>query len=362
MTKDDLKDMRRIELREEPFSITGLPWVYERGRYDRIPSEFLPPSVSDIVRNEVSKETSGGIARIRTNSDRVFFRAEVAKVKTILYHMSRMSRSGFDFHVKYPGEERRFIQPAAPIEYGHCSFSCEVKTRLGGLYDETPVKESRKGQTYELTIVFPTYNQVEEACIWVDKDAEVLPPEKLDYDKPVVFYGSSITQGACASRPSLCYTNRIALELNCPIVNFALNGNARGELEMAELIASRDAAAFVMDYDHNAPNAEHLRSTHEKFFRRYRELRPDVPVIFMTKPDYRMTLDDNDERRAIIRETYENALNAGDRHVYFIDGSRFGEGIRDNFLVDGCHPNDIGFDRMTAALKPLIKRILDGQE
>jgi len=355
--KEEIKGMKRIELREAPFVITGLPWVYERSSYDRIPEDLMPKDSTDLFR-EIATECSGGIARIRTNSSRMFFEGKTRRIKKTLYHMSRVSRSGFDFHVKRPGEDLRFIQTSVPYDYGTISVTCEVAVKRDGLYDERPQAEG-KPEMYELCIVLPTYNAVDEACIYVDEDAEILPPEPQTYDKQILFYGSSITQGACASRPSLCYTNRLSLNLDCPIINFGFSGHAMAEPEIADLIAAQKMDIFVMDYDHNAPSAKYLEETHQPFYERVRKARPDIDIVFMTKPDYGISLDDNDVRREIIRTTYENAKKNGDERVYFVDGKDFLEGIRNEGTVDGCHPTDLGFDRMYKALYPLLKELLD---
>jgi len=116
---------------------------------------------------------------------------------------------------------------------------------------------------------------------------------------------------------------------------------------MADIICRRDFAAFIYDYDHNAPDAAHLEKTHERFFRRIRSAHPDMPVIIMTKPDFDPDPEVNAARREIIRRTYTKAVAAGDKHVYFLDGEQFfGLLGRDMCTVDGCHPNDLGFFRM----------------
>jgi len=351
------KGMKRIELREAPFVITGLPWVYERNSYDRIPADLMPKEATDLFK-EIGAECTGGLARIRTNSDIVLFEGKVRQVKEGLYHMSRVGRSGFDFHMKGEDGELRFVHTSVPYDYGSTSVSCEIAVRKDGLYDENMRTDELK-TFYDLYIVLPTYNAVDEACIYVEADAEVLLPSPRSYDKQVLFYGSSITQGACASRPSLCYTNRLALGLDCPIIDFGFGGHAMAEPEMADLIVKQTMDVFVMDYDHNAPTVKYLQETHEPFFKRIRKARPELPIIMATKPDYNMSLDDNDARREIIRTTYENAKRSGDTNVYFVDGKYYFEGVRDQATVDTVHPTDLGFDRMYQTMYPLVKALLD---
>ena len=128
---------------------------------------------------------------------------------------------------------------------------------------------------------------------------------------------------------------------------------------MARYIASQEMSVFVMDYDHNAPDAAHLERTHEPFFRIIRDAQPDLPVVMMSMPDFDRDPANNSRRRDIIRRTYENAAAAGDKNVYFIDGETFfGDAERELCTVDDCHPNDIGFLRMADVLTPVLRGIL----
>ena len=109
-----------------------------------------------------------------------------------------------------------------------------------------------------------------------------------------------------------------------------------------------------MDYDHNAPDVAHLQNTHEKFFSIIREKQPNLPIIIVTKPD--VAANSNSPRTDVIRKTYDNAIAAGDKNVYFVTGNTlFGTSNRDACTVDGCHPNDLGFMRMAETIYPVLK-------
>jgi lysophospholipase L1-like esterase len=143
------------------------------------------------------------------------------------------------------------------------------------------------------------------------------------------------------------------------MVNLGFSGNAKGEPEMAELISQLEMSALVMDYDHNAPDAEHLKKTHENFFKIIRNKQPDLPIIIVTKPDFDRDIETNKMRREIIYNTYKNAVDNGDQNVHFVDGETlFGNENRDACTVDGCHPNDLGFMRMAERIYPVIKKAL----
>ena len=128
---------------------------------------------------------------------------------------------------------------------------------------------------------------------------------------------------------------------------------------MAHFFAQLDMSVFVYDYDHNAPNAEFLEKTHEKFFRILREKRPELPVIFVTCPDFYLHETMRTACYDVIWRTYQNAVAAGDRKVAFIDGRTIFEGFfKHDCTVDGCHPNDLGFMFMAEKIGNEVKKWL----
>ena len=109
---------------------------------------------------------------------------------------------------------------------------------------------------------------------------------------------------------------------------------------------------------HNAPDAEFLANTHFDVYRRIREKNPELPFIMITKPGYKPT---DAARRCIVMESYQKALAAGDKNVYFLDGAAFYTGVeRDACTEDGVHPNDLGLYRMAEGMVHLLRRILYG--
>ena len=145
--------------------------------------------------------------------------------------------------------------------------------------------------------------------------------------------------------------------VDAPMINLGFSGSAKGEEEMARLIASLDISVFVYDYDHNAPNPEHLANTHEKFFKIIRKAKPDLPVIMLSK--ITSFAQNADLRRAHIKRTYDNAVAAGDEKVWLIDGRSFVKGVDPaHWTVDNVHPNDYGFWLMYRGVLPVLERAL----
>ena len=218
---------------------------------------------------------------------------------------------------------------------------------------------SLSGEWQDVTVLLPRNETVTAFSVEIDDDAQMAPPSPYRNARPVVFDGSSITEGGCPTRIGCNYVSLLSNRLNLDVINYGFSGNARGDLRFAEYILKSDPSIFVYDYDHNAPSPDELAATHERFFRLIREARPDLPVIMMTRPDF-LCDDDAAARRAIVRRTYENALAAGDRLVRFIDGGTFfPPALRRDCSVDNVHPNDMGFHYMAEAAAPHILDFLE---
>jgi hypothetical protein len=214
-----------------------------------------------------------------------------------------------------------------------------------------------------LTINFPLYNLVTDVEIGLQKSATLGHGLEYKIKKPIVFYGGSHVQGASANKPGNATSHFISRHFDADFVNLGFSGNALGEQVMAEFIGSSDASLLIMEYDHNAPTPDHLRNTHYPFYKRIRELRPDLPIIMTSKHDfyicsyYVKSQKENVERRKIVIDTYERAKAEGDKNVYFIEGRDLLKGEnREDCTVDGVHPNDLGFFRMAKKFIKFIEK------
>jgi hypothetical protein len=219
---------------------------------------------------------------------------------------------------------------------------------------------STDGKECDYTINLPLYSQVSNVYIGLKKDALISSATPYRDIAPILYYGSSITQGGCASRPGNAYQFMICRRTDVDFINLGFSGSARAEDAMIDYLCAQNPSIFVYDYDHNAPNLEYLEKTHMKLFRAFRNAHPTTPVIFMTSPICPKNLNSQwTSRREHIYSNYLTAKNEGDENVYFVDGLKMFEGeFFSECTVDGTHPNDIGFMHMAKALLPIIKDIL----
>ncbi len=328
-------DIVWLSPKDAPFVIYNAVELDKNMGYHRMPDAIAKKVNSGVAA--LNFHSAGIRVRFKTNSSFVAIKTKQLVARQ-LPHMARTGQSGFDLYDE-DGFVAAFIPPY-DIKDGYES----LKNTHGGEH------------TY--TINFPLYDVVEELYIGLSKDSVLLPPDAYKYPTPIVFYGSSITQGGCASRPGSCYEALISRQLDTDYINLGFSGSAKGEEIMAEYLATIDTPIFVCDYDWNAETLKELEEHHYPFYKKYRELRPTTPIVFVTRPDFTI-YDEAPARRDLIKANFEKAKSEGDNNVYFIDGETLFAGEhRDNCTVDGGHPTDLGFFRMSQVIGAVLKDIL----
>ena len=317
------------DVKDAPFGIYG---VYHDGeKFRRMPQELGDKLGGWHVI--LSRNTAGGRVRFRTNSKTfaIHYEGDMGQMP----HFAYTGSCGFDiyFGTTYKGT---FI----PEDYKTMGYERVLN------FKDTEMKE--------VTINMPLYSEVERLYIGLDEGAVLEAPTPYKNETPFVSYGSSITQGACASRPGSCYQPIITRRFDCDHINLGFSGSARAQVEIAEYIANLEMSMFIYDYDHNADDPEFLEATHERMFKIIREKHPDLPVIMLSRPKFH--LDEAELKRVeIIKKTYENARAKGDKNVYFIDGRELCKYCGNEGTVDNTHPTDYGFASMARVLGDLIE-------
>ena len=338
------KDIAFYDVRREPFSVYGFYNYKNEDAFIRIP-DGVARATSSFVHQK-SKHASGGRIRFSTDSPYIVVKVELASMEKF-DHMPLSATAGMDLYIDSDTDS---------VFYSALRPGVNVTTE----YMAIARFDSRKER--KITINMPLYSGVKNVYIGVSETAKLGKGKPYVNELPIVYYGSSITQGGCASRPGLCYQNIISRRRNLDFINLGVSGSARGEDAICNYIASLDMAAFVCDYDHNA-SIEELRATHSRLYDTVRAKHPKTPYIMLTRPDLIHKYEDAYIRRNIIVDSFRRARELGDRHVYFIDGEGFFMGPdADSCTVDGTHPNDIGFLKMANSIERVLLRALSEAE
>ena len=343
--KIDPEGLRWEDPREKPFEVLGFYWFGAEKRFHRFPVKAEKGKIRPAVK-ALAACTAGGQLRFRTDSCRIVLSVRNLKEASST-SMPEIGRSGFDLYTGELGEEV-FWNTAAPAV-------CKKE------YTAEPfhVKEKKMRQ---FRLNFPLYNGVEALSIGLEEGARLLPPEPLPVKRPVVIYGTSITQGGSATRPGSAFTNQLSRRLQVEFLNFGFSGNGQNEPETAELLAGiKDPAMFIIDSEANSVSAQLVLERVPRFLEILREKHPLTPIVIVTKvpygPRYACEI-------PVLKEEFRTVCKArkkaGDKNIYFVDGTKFWspKDYTEN-TIDGAHPTDLGFTRMADKLEPVLRRLLE---
>lgn len=341
----DEQDEKYVFLKSENsiFAIGGIKKPSENyGEYYRLDAS-KKNDYTDANRS-LAMCTPGASLRFYTTADHIFLKVKYRNCLIGMHHFCDRGVYGFDMYTGN-GTDRAYC--GAMMQ----TFAEDPKESNSRLNLPT-------GGT-ELMIEYPLYGGVESVSIGIPKGALIGKPAPRKV-KPVAFYGSSITQGGCVSRPGTMYSNILCRAVDCDNFNLGFSGSAFGEQYSAEWIASLDLSCFVMDYDYNSRSLEELQNTHLPFYETVRKSHKDMPIIIVSHPCFWDAAEGDFKKRDICKATYDMAKQRGD-NVYFVDGCDFFPSpMKDLFCVDNLHPNDLGHYYMAKAIYPVLAKALKG--
>ena len=328
--------------------VEGRGWDDVATPYDRLPSR-AEKNFTEILWT-LSQDTAGICARFVTDATLLKARWTLRKAQLSMPHMCATGVSGLDLYVKDNNGEWLWLSRGEPQQAGE---------NAAILFNEIP-----KGKR-EYLLYLPLYNGVKSVQIGVPKDSFL--ERAADYpaaqSKPIVFYGTSITQGGCASRPGMVHTAIVGRKLHRPIINLGFSGNGKLELPMAELLVELDAAVYVLDCLPNLKESDVAERT-KPFVLRLRQSRPETPILLVEDRNYSNSFlfpaqrQTNEGNQVALRAAYNELQAAGVKNLYYLEGKHL-LGEDNEGTVDGSHPTDLGFSRQAEvfreALAPLLK-------
>jgi lysophospholipase L1-like esterase len=324
-------------------SISGLPWFQENGReYWRLPArskETFPAPVWNLAL-----DPAGGRIRFRTDSPTVALRLEWPRPAG-MRNMHAFGQSGVDLYAgnSYWGTATPDKDAAPGKTYEHVYFRGQPRAMR------------------DITLYLSLYSPVKVLAIGLEKGAAIESAPPFANPRPLVFYGTSITQGGCASRAGMSYQAILGRKLNLDHVNLGFSGNGKGEAALAKAVADLAAAVYVLDFAQNNGTVESLAAVYDPFIGIVRERHPQTPIVAIT-PIYasgEATGSKRNERmRSLIRKVVSVRIAAGDENLHLVEGPDLLGPSRVDGLVDGTHPNDLGFQWMADGLAERLRKLL----
>ena len=316
--------------------LEGKPFTDVKRFYDRMPASLEGnKNVNGGVWSQCF-HTSGECFRFTTDATRLRLQWSLIKSGLAMEHMPATGVSGIDVYGWTEGKGWVFVRNGRPHRQ-----------------DNELVIDWPKGRP--IMIYLPLYNGVSSFKMGVAKGTKVapLPPRASGVTKPVVFYGTSITHGGCASRPGMAWVNIAARKADVPAVNLGFSGSGKMEFDLAAVVARIDASCYVLDCLWNM-NPQMVRERFEPFVRELRRLRPGVPIVCAEDCN---TFRDTTEKGAIAKAVVDKLLAEGWKDLSWLPNTE--QMTRDTEeAVDGCHPNDWGMMHMGEGFARAILKAL----
>ena len=330
--------------------VHGQGWKELKNTYFRLPAKaeaVVPASVWRLGKN------SAGLSLVfRCNSPEILVRYKVGE-RQAMFHMPATGASGVDLYATDSKGERHFVSPKfAP------SFKDTINYRFPGIIDPVSRKEGVM-MTFRLSL--PLYNTVEWLEIGIPRGKE-LSFVPVSGQKSIVIYGSSITQGGVASRPSMAWPSIVASQLGREVVNLGFSGSGKGEKEVFDLISEIDAGVFVIDC---LPNMSLDLPIKERILYGVHKIREshDCPILLA---EYSVCgqqgaidvkrAEETEAKNLILREVYAQLKKEGVRNIHYIKASEWEAGM--DGYAEGDHPNDFGMQGLAAGMVKKLKKLL----
>ncbi|MEM7012991.1 MAG: SGNH/GDSL hydrolase family protein [Verrucomicrobiota bacterium] len=329
----------------ESIPVEGRGWEdQERQRFfDRFPAK-AEENVRDVVWN-LSRHSAGMAVRFQSNATTIHVRYTLMSDRLDMPHMPATGVSGIDLYARDGDGNWRWVNVTRPN-------AKNVDTKLASDLD---------AGDREFLAYFPLYNGVDKVEFGVASDSKFEPLAARE--KPMVFYGTSITHGACASRPGMCHPAILGRRLDRPVLNLGFSGNGRLEIEVAELMTELDASVFVIDCLPNLGDAKDVAERTGPLVNRLRKDHPKTPIVLVEDRTYdyawiKASLRArHDATRAALRGAFEQMMADGVSNLHYIEGANL-IGQDGDGTTDGSHPNDLGFLRQAEAMEPTLKKAL----
>lgn len=326
------------------FSLFGKISDSTETRYER-----LPYNLKNVSRNDIwylGKNTPGLYLKFITNSKKISIRWESLNDFSMA-HMTKVGTAGFDLYC-FKNNHWQFVNSFFPT----------------GRISSYTVMANIDNSNQEYMLNFPLYDGIAKIEIGIDS-LSTITNSKLKFpqnDHPIVAYGTSITQGGCASRPGMAWTNILTRHLNRTVINLGFSGNARLDFEIANLMTQIESSLYILDFLPNV-NEKIVNEKAYQFIEILSKKKPNTPILIIDCPllpqsEYDTTMKDDilTKNKAILK-IFNKLKSQGNKNIYFISTKKFI--ITDNEgTVDGIHFTDLGHYRFEQEIESIIKSII----
>jgi len=316
------------------FTLEGKGWENTNAYYDRLPAKAEGKVTKDVW--DLSHHSAGLSLHFTTNSNFVKIRWVLLKHEGST-NMPPTSVSGIDVYAKKENGKFIYLNTGKP--------RADINTVTVQL---VPAKE--------YIINLPLYNGIKSIKVGIPEDKHISKTEidKKRLEKAIVFYGTSITQGGCASRPGMAFTTIVGRNLDVPIINLGFSGSGKMEIEMEELLAELNPSVYILDCIWNM-NIEMIEERVAPFVLKLRESKPNTPIVLAEDCHY---MDVSPTKKGkVLRTIYKKLVADGVEQLYFLSNKGM-LGTDGEATVDRIHPSDLGMVRMSIVFTDFLRKFI----
>ncbi|MFL5340857.1 MAG: N,N-dimethylformamidase beta subunit family domain-containing protein [Gemmataceae bacterium] len=322
-------------------ALEGQAWADTKAPYDRLPAK-AEGKVRDAVWN-LGRQSAGLAVRFVTDATAIDARWTLTGRNLAMPHMPATGVSGVDLYVRDDGKWK-WLAVGQPTE------QTNTKQLAAGI---PPGKR-------EYMLYFPLYNGVSALEVGVPNGSAISAAPKRG--KPLVFWGTSITQGGCASRPGMVHTAILGRRFDSPVVNLGFSGNGKMEPEVADLLAEIDASVYVIDCLPNM-TAQEVAERTGPLVQTLVKAHPKTPIVLVEDRSYANAAilpgprERNRTSRDALRKVYDRLTADKVGGIHYLAGDSL-LGDDGEATVDGSHPTDLGFVRQADAFQKVLAPLL----
>lgn len=333
----------------QDWGVEGKGWSETARYYDRLPAK-AEKSVRQPVW-ELSRHSAGMLARFTSDATAIRIRYTLLSPQLDMPHMPATGVSGLDLYARDARGRDRWLAVVAPSAQ-------TVDAVAAGEIDPPP-----DGKPRLFTVYLPLYNGVESLEIGVDAKSAFEPVAPRG-DKPIVFYGTSIMHGACASRPGMSISGIVGRRLNRPTINLGFSGNGRMEPEIGDLLSELDPCVYCIDCLPNMQGSDVAQHA-VPLVKQLHRARPETPIVlvedraFTNSPFVKSRRDRHEANRAALRKAFEQLTAEGVKGLSYLPGDEL-LGDDGEAATDGSHPSDLGMLRYADAYERALSAVLTG--
>lgn len=305
----------------------------KNGSFNRLDDSYVSENIETLKLHP-----AGYNLEFKTTSSFIKIKAKLAGT-AYMSHMTAVGTIGFSLYVQ-KGKKWYFVN----------------STKINTAEYELDLLRDINKKEYKYRLYFPLYQALYSLSIGVELNAPFeFVQDEMD---SMVVYGTSISQGGCATRPGMDYCSILGRMKNINVINLGFSGSCKLEPEMLtiinNIIRERKVIYMLFEVEANSPSYEHFKERFSYFMENLYN-KENIKLYLVSHFDESIIFI-NDKLNKYRKGFYNLQKELAEKYgVTFIDGKKLISKLECDGSVDGVHLTDLGFWEVAKQLSKIIK-------